>query len=89
MEERANILVTEVYDTELIGEGAIPTFHHAHKCLLQVSFRDDYPTIRPLTAQGWGVEWDNVDVPSMAPAKEKCMNDKNFVRCKILILCTK
>ncbi len=36
MEERANILVTEVYDTELIGEGAIPTFHHAHKCLLQV-----------------------------------------------------
>ncbi|CAH1780265.1 unnamed protein product [Owenia fusiformis] len=35
MSHRANILVTEVFDTELIGEGAIGTFHHAHKCLLQ------------------------------------------------------
>ncbi|XP_071957557.1 protein arginine N-methyltransferase 7-like [Antedon mediterranea] len=31
---RANILATEVFDTELIGEGAIPTFLHAHKHLL-------------------------------------------------------
>lgn len=38
MAERANILVTEVFDTELIGEGAIGTFNHAHKCLLEVSF---------------------------------------------------
>lgn len=36
MPERANILVTEVFDTELIGEGAIGTFHHAHERLLQV-----------------------------------------------------
>ena len=36
MEHRANILVTEVFDTELIGEGAISTFHHAHKELLEV-----------------------------------------------------
>lgn len=35
MAERANILVTEVFDTELIGEGAIGTFNHAHKCLLE------------------------------------------------------
>lgn len=35
MPERANILVTEVFDTELIGEGAIGTFHHAHERLLQ------------------------------------------------------
>lgn len=34
---RANILVTEVFDTELIGEGAISTFNHAHKHLLEVS----------------------------------------------------
>ena len=34
MEERANILVTEVFDTELIGEGAISTFNHAHDYLL-------------------------------------------------------
>ena len=34
MERRANILVTEVFDTELIGEGAISTFNHAHEHLL-------------------------------------------------------
>jgi len=33
---RANILVTEVFDTELIGEGGIVTFAHAHKHLLEV-----------------------------------------------------
>lgn len=35
MAERANILVTEVFDTELIGEGAIATFSHAHRELLE------------------------------------------------------
>lgn len=35
MEERANVLVTEVFDTELIGEGAIETFVHALKELLE------------------------------------------------------
>lgn len=35
MEQRANILVTEVFDTELIGEGAVETFNHAHKHLLE------------------------------------------------------
>ena len=34
MEHKANILVTEVFDTELIGEGAISTFNHAHENLL-------------------------------------------------------
>ncbi|XP_031640693.1 protein arginine N-methyltransferase 7 [Contarinia nasturtii] len=33
--QRANILVTEVFDTELIGEGAIETFNHAHRHLLE------------------------------------------------------
>ena len=36
MSSRANILVTEVFDTELIGEGALLTFTHAHKNLLEV-----------------------------------------------------
>lgn len=35
MPERANILVTEVFDTELIGEGALRTFRDAHNTLLQ------------------------------------------------------
>ncbi len=34
MNERANVLVTEVFDTELIGEGAISTFTHALEHLL-------------------------------------------------------
>ena len=34
---RANILVTEVFDTELIGEGALLTFAHAHKHLMEVT----------------------------------------------------
>ena len=34
--QRANILVTEVFDSELIGEGAVPTFRHAHRELLEV-----------------------------------------------------
>ena len=37
MEEKANVLVTEVFDTELIGEGSLSTFRHAHKSLLQVT----------------------------------------------------
>ncbi|XP_053606686.1 protein arginine N-methyltransferase 7 isoform X2 [Plodia interpunctella] len=35
MKQKANILVTEVFDTELIGEGAISTFSHAHRHLLE------------------------------------------------------
>ncbi|XP_069113948.1 protein arginine N-methyltransferase 7-like [Argopecten irradians] len=35
MKSRANILITEVFDTELIGEGGIGTFTHAHRELLQ------------------------------------------------------
>lgn len=34
MNQRANLLVTEVFDTELIGEGAIEIFNHAHEELL-------------------------------------------------------
>ena len=34
---RANLLVAEVFDTELIGEGALETFAHAKKHLLTVS----------------------------------------------------
>ncbi|KZC12131.1 Protein arginine N-methyltransferase 7 [Dufourea novaeangliae] len=35
MAKKANILVTEVFDTELIGEGALSTFRHAHEHLLE------------------------------------------------------
>ncbi|XP_073986199.1 arginine methyltransferase 7 isoform X2 [Rhodnius prolixus] len=35
LDHKANILVTEVFDTELIGEGAIETFNHANEHLLE------------------------------------------------------
>lgn len=35
LKQRANILVSEVFDTELIGEGAIKTFNHAREHLLE------------------------------------------------------
>ncbi|XP_063168825.1 protein arginine N-methyltransferase 7 isoform X2 [Candoia aspera] len=35
MQSRANILITELFDTELIGEGALPSYEHAHKRLMQ------------------------------------------------------
>lgn len=35
MEKRANILVTEIFDTDLIGEGALSTFRDAHETLLE------------------------------------------------------
>lgn len=35
METRANILVAEVFDTELIGEGAIKTYNHALEHLME------------------------------------------------------
>ncbi|XP_045462115.1 protein arginine N-methyltransferase 7 [Harmonia axyridis] len=34
LDEKCNILVTEVFDTELIGECALSTFNHAHHSLL-------------------------------------------------------
>lgn len=36
MTQRANILVTEVFDSDFIGEGAIFTFKHALEELLEV-----------------------------------------------------
>lgn len=34
MHQKANILVAEVFDTELIGEGALKTYNDAHRNLL-------------------------------------------------------
>lgn len=33
---KANVLITELFDTELIGEGALPSYEHAHQNLVQV-----------------------------------------------------
>uniref|UniRef100_A0A3B5QGM7 Protein arginine N-methyltransferase n=1 Tax=Xiphophorus maculatus TaxID=8083 RepID=A0A3B5QGM7_XIPMA len=35
MHEKANLLITELFDTELIGEGALPSYEHAHQNLVQ------------------------------------------------------
>ncbi|XP_014825072.1 PREDICTED: protein arginine N-methyltransferase 7 isoform X1 [Poecilia mexicana] len=34
MQEKANLLITELFDTELIGEGALPSYEHAHQNLV-------------------------------------------------------
>ncbi|XP_065074013.1 protein arginine N-methyltransferase 7 [Ochlerotatus camptorhynchus] len=39
MERKANVLVTELFDTELIGEGAIATYRHALEHLLEADCR--------------------------------------------------
>ncbi|XP_043257673.1 protein arginine N-methyltransferase 7 isoform X1 [Colletes gigas] len=48
MVKKANILVTEVFDTELIGEGALSTFRHAHEYLLE-----ENSIVVPHTATVW------------------------------------
>ncbi|KAK9309305.1 hypothetical protein QLX08_001042 [Tetragonisca angustula] len=48
MIKKANILVTEVFDTELIGEGALFTFRHAHENLLE-----ENSIVIPHTATIW------------------------------------
>ncbi|KAM9854060.1 protein arginine N-methyltransferase 7 [Aulostomus maculatus] len=35
MQTKANVLITELFDTELIGEGALPSYEHAHQNLVQ------------------------------------------------------
>ncbi|XP_068459183.1 protein arginine N-methyltransferase 7 [Clinocottus analis] len=35
MQTKANVLITELFDTELIGEGALPSYEHAHRYLVQ------------------------------------------------------
>ncbi|XP_072308641.1 protein arginine N-methyltransferase 7 [Eucyclogobius newberryi] len=35
MRSRANVLITELFDTELIGEGALPSYEHAHAHLMR------------------------------------------------------
>lgn len=34
MQTKANVLITELFDTELIGEGALPSYEHAHQNLV-------------------------------------------------------
>lgn len=36
--EKYNLLVTEIFDSELIGEGVLPTVRHARESLLQVQY---------------------------------------------------
>ncbi|MBP9713833.1 MAG: tetratricopeptide repeat protein [Sterolibacterium sp.] len=46
--KRANLLVSEIFSSEVIGEGALPSFEHARKHLLE-------PDARIIPAQAWVV----------------------------------
>ena len=37
MSERAEFVVMELFDTELIGEGLLPSMRHAYKHLIKVA----------------------------------------------------
>ena len=42
MAERAEFVVMELFDTELIGEGLLPSMRHAYKHLLKASSWDTF-----------------------------------------------
>uniref|UniRef100_A0A914XMT6 Protein arginine N-methyltransferase n=1 Tax=Plectus sambesii TaxID=2011161 RepID=A0A914XMT6_9BILA len=48
MPDKANVIVAEVFDTELIGEGALRTFKEAHERLVQPGTR-----VVPASARVW------------------------------------
>ena len=45
MPNRASILITEIFDSELIGEGVVPTLIHAHQHLLEVGSKSPSATV--------------------------------------------
>ncbi|XP_031826057.1 arginine methyltransferase 7 isoform X2 [Nomia melanderi] len=57
MPKKANILVTEVFDTELIGEGALSTFQHAYENLLE-----ENSIVIPHSATIWAQVVESSDV---------------------------
>ncbi|XP_023340534.1 protein arginine N-methyltransferase 7 isoform X2 [Eurytemora carolleeae] len=73
LEERANILVTEVFDTELIGEGAIGTYNHANQELLSQD-RIVVPGIARMFAQAVSCkkasEWSRLRSIELDPVKK-------------------
>ncbi len=46
METRANILITETFDTELIGEGCIEIYNHAGNNLMEVELQYFFPIFK-------------------------------------------
>nr|XP_034196568.1 protein arginine N-methyltransferase 7 isoform X1 [Osmia lignaria] len=82
MAKRANILVTEVFDTELIGEGALSTFRHAHENLLE-----ENSIVIPHTATIWAqvVESSTVcawnTVHSIQHNNKRLLNIPHAVKC--------
>ncbi|CAL8070134.1 unnamed protein product [Orchesella dallaii] len=63
---RCNVLVTEVFDTELIGEGAICTFNHAHAELLT-----DPCVVIPRTSTVYAQVMDSPEVEKWNSLPEK------------------
>uniref|UniRef100_A0A8C2XUT4 Protein arginine N-methyltransferase n=1 Tax=Cyclopterus lumpus TaxID=8103 RepID=A0A8C2XUT4_CYCLU len=51
MQMKANVLITELFDTELIGEGALPSYEHAHHNLVQVCACEAVPHRATVYAQ--------------------------------------
>ena len=89
MAERANVLVTEVFDTELIGEGAISTFTHALENLL---VKDCYvipdnavmyvQVVESPSCHDWN--WLNLDKYNIkVPEQYKCLAGDSIFDCQL------
>ncbi|KAI3371727.1 hypothetical protein L3Q82_024284, partial [Scortum barcoo] len=50
MQMKANLLITELFDTELIGEGALPSYEHAHQNLVQGVYVQSQVMVRPVSS---------------------------------------
>ncbi|XP_034935175.1 protein arginine N-methyltransferase 7 isoform X2 [Chelonus insularis] len=75
MKQKANILVTEVFDTELIGEGALSTFQHAHQVLLEKNciVIPCKATIYGQLVESWTMrQWNRIN-PIIDPETEKIL----------------
>ena len=47
MPDKADLIVSEVVDSQLIGEGILPTMRHATEHLLKVWFRTSKRLVEP------------------------------------------
>lgn len=78
MEQKANILVAEVLDTELIGEGAISTYNHAHKHLMEkycICVPDSALIFVQVVDCPTAVAWNTF--------KPICLPDGRFIECPL------
>ncbi|KAG7231046.1 hypothetical protein INR49_025076 [Caranx melampygus] len=76
MEVKANVLITELFDTELIGEGALPSYEHAHqtwsRSLVESELLWSWAQLQPVEVEGGARLVPPPDVGRCAGAHSVC-----------------